>query len=94
MKWLAAICGLVFVLLQYQIWLGDDGFLTVVALQKKTQKTQEIAQKIDADNQALINRIHQIKTSPAALEGYARRHLGMVKKNEVFYHFDHVSKSP
>lgn len=94
MKWLAALCGVVFMLLQYQIWYGDDGFLTVVKLRKKTQEARLHAQKINAANQALMNRIKQIKTSPDALEGYARRHLGMIKKNEVFYHFDHVPKTP
>ena len=85
MKWLAAVLAVAVMLLQYRIWLSEDGVREVARL-----KTAVAVQR--ADNDQLAERNHQLaaevrdlKTGMDALEERARSDLGMIARNETFY---------
>ncbi len=85
MKWLAAVLAVAVILLQYRVWLSEDGVREVARL-----KTAVAAQR--ADNEQLVERNHQLaaevrdlKTGMDALEERARSDLGMIGHNETFY---------
>ena len=84
MKILAAILLFLFLLLQYDLWVGDGSMATVhhlqQAVQKQTQENAELKQR----NAALAADVQDLKQGLEAVEERARSELGMIKKGETF----------
>jgi cell division protein FtsB len=85
MKFLVAALVAAIVLLQYRLWVSDEGMREVWHLEQAVE-----AQR--AGNAALAERNAQVKAEVAdlkhgltALEERARNDLGMVAANETFY---------
>ena len=85
MKFLVAALVAAIVLLQYRLWVSDEGMREVWHLEQAVE-----AQR--AANAALAERNAQVKAEVAdlkhgltALEERARNDLGMVAANETFY---------
>ena len=89
MRWIFALLLLLFLILQYQLWFGDRGLVSVHRLGQKTAVEQEKVDNIQHQNELLVVKIKRAKSHPELVENYARQDLGMVKKGEVFYRFDH-----
>ena len=85
MKWLVAALLAVVVLLQYRIWMSDDGLRELDRLQRAvaTQRVQngQLAER----NRQLAAEVRDLKTGMDALEERARSDLGMIGGNETFY---------
>lgn len=71
--------------LQYALWLGDGGLLSLIKLKQEitTQKTENI--QLRERNLALEAEVRDLKEGSEAIEERARAELGMVKKGETFY---------
>jgi cell division protein FtsB len=85
MKWLVAALLVVVLLLQYRIWVSEDGVRGLDRLQ-----TTVAAQRADNDqlgerNRQLAAEVHDLKNGMEALEERARSDLGMIAGNETFY---------
>jgi cell division protein FtsB len=85
MKWLAAALAIAVILLQYRVWLSEDGVRGVARLRQAVA-----AQRADNDllaerNRQLAAEVHDLKTGMDALEERARSDLGMIARNETFY---------
>ena len=75
----------ILVLLQYPLWFGEGGVITVWRLNREIVAQQkEIAQLKDR-NQVLEAQVNDLKQGLEVIEGRARSELGMVKKGETFY---------
>lgn len=75
----------ILILLQYPLWFGEGGVITVWRLNREIAAQQkEIAQLKDR-NQALEAQVNDLKQGLEVIEGRARSELGMVKKGETFY---------
>ena len=85
MKWLAAILGAFFILLQYQLWFVPGGIVSVWHLKKSVAQQQQKNQLLQTKNKVLAADIKDLKNGNQAIEEKARSELGMVKKGEVFY---------
>lgn len=73
--------------LQHKLWLGDGNLVQWIALENKL-KAHEIENiKLATRNRALESDISELKSGDQALEEQARFELGMVKQDEVYYHF-------
>jgi cell division protein FtsB len=85
MKWLAAALAVAVVLLQYRVWLSDDGIHEVERLKGavSTQRTQN--DQLAERNRQLAAEVRDLKTGMDALEERARSDLGMIARNETFY---------
>ncbi|HYM29456.1 MAG TPA: cell division protein FtsB [Steroidobacteraceae bacterium] len=85
MKWLAAALVVAVVLLQYRVWLSDDGLREVERLKAavSTQRTQN--DQLAERNRQLAAEVRDLKTGMDALEERARSDLGMIARNETFY---------
>jgi len=85
MKWLAAALVVAVVLLQYRVWLSDDGIREVERLKGavSTQHTQN--DQLAERNRQLAAEVRDLKTGMDALEERARSDLGMIARNETFY---------
>jgi len=85
MKWLAAAFGLVLLLLQYRLWLSDDGVREVSRLEGAVAKQRAENERLSERNQQLAAEVRDLKSGVTALEERARSDLGMIASNETFY---------
>src|SRR5712692_5251641 len=85
MKWLAATLLVVVVLLQYRIWLSEDGVRELRRLETAvaTQRTEN--DQLGEGNRQLAAEVRDLKNGMQALEERARSDLGMIASNETFY---------
>ena len=85
MRILASVLGLTLVLLQYRLWLSDQGLREVSRLQSSVD-AQGAANREQAErNRQLGAEVTDLKVGLTALEERARSELGMVGNNETFY---------
>lgn len=75
------------VVLQHKLWLGDGNIIQWINLEQKLEDHQKENNKLAARNRALEADIKELKSGDQALEEQARYELGMIKDNEVYYHF-------
>jgi cell division protein FtsB len=81
----SAILVLALTLLQYRLWISDQGVREVSRLQASVE-LQASANREQADrNRQLIAEVTDLKGGLTALEERARSELGMVGSSETFY---------
>jgi cell division protein FtsB len=85
MRIFSAVLALALVLLQYRLWLSDQGLREVSRLQAAVD-TQASANREQAErNRQLVAEVTDLKVGLTALEERARSELGMVGNRETFY---------
>ncbi len=91
MKIISIILLIMLVMLQYHLWLGN-GSLTHVRHLEQTRQMQIIEnQQLRERNQALAAEVTDLKHGNAAIEERARSEMGMIAKDETFFHVIHKS---
>jgi cell division protein FtsB len=85
MKWLGAALVVVVVLLQYRIWLSEDGVRELDRLQSAVAMQRTENDQLAERNRQLAAEVRDLKNGMQALEERARSDLGMVAGNETFY---------
>ena len=85
MRLVLALLILLFVALQYAVWLGDFGYLRLNQLHAAILSQQNENVGLEKRNQRLRAEVIDLKQGTAALEERARSQLGMIKENETFY---------
>lgn len=85
MKWLAAALLAALLLLQYRLWLSNDGMREVLRLQAAVSAQQTENARLAERNRQLAAEVHDLKQGYAALEERARSDLGMIARDETFY---------
>jgi cell division protein FtsB len=85
MRLLSVALLLVVMLLQYRLWLSEDGMREVWRLgdlvEQRTLENQAQASR----NAALEAEVLDLKNGLAAVEERARTELGMIGSDEIFY---------
>lgn len=84
MRILAVILGLLFLVLQYDLWIGEGSLATVWRLQQGIEEQKKENNKISQRNQSLIAEVNDLKKGDSAIEERARNELGMIKKGETY----------
>src|SRR6185437_2479993 len=85
MKWLTAALAVALILLQYRIWISDDGLRGVERLQHAVVAQQKLNAGLAERNSRLAAEVKDLKSGTAAIEERARTDLGMIGPNETFY---------
>jgi cell division protein FtsB len=85
MKILAAALAVALILLQYRIWISDDGLRGVDRLQHAVAAQQKLDATLAERNSRLAAEVQDLKSGTAAIEELARSDLGMIGANETFY---------
>lgn len=85
MKRLVFIFAVLFGLLQYRLWFGENNLLEYRSLEKQIRAQTASNAKLIARNQVLKEEIFELASGTEALEERARNELGMVKEGETFY---------
>lgn len=71
-------------LIQYPLWLGKGGMLTVSDLRDQVALAQLHVDKLKARNAKLDSEVRDLREGTGAVEERARLELGMIKQNEIF----------
>jgi len=85
MRIFAAALGIALVLLQYRLWISDQGLREVSRLQAAVDAQASANREQGERNRQLIAEVTDLKVGLTALEERARSELGMVGNSETFY---------
>lgn len=85
MKLILFATGVIVVYLQYQLWLGEDGYFALRSRQGDATEQREIIADLRTENQVLEVEVLDLKNGMEAIEERARSELGMIKEGETFY---------
>ena len=85
MKWLTAALAFALILLQYRIWISDDGVRGVQRLEHAVTAQQKLNGTLTQRNSRLEAEVEDLKSGTAAIDELARSDLGMIGPNETFY---------
>jgi cell division protein FtsB len=85
MKWLLVALTAILALLQYRVWLSDDGVRDVARLREAVAAQRAENERLTDRNRQLAAEVRDLKSGMAALEERARSELGMVARGETFY---------
>jgi cell division protein FtsB len=85
MKILVTALAVVLILLQYRIWISDDGLRGVDRLQHAVAAQQKLNATLTERNSRLAAEVQDLKSGTAAIDELARSDLGMIGPNETFY---------
>ena len=83
-SWLLLILIIVFLFLQYKLWLSGDGMKHIHVLKKELNTKQEGLTAAKQRNQQLFEQVKHIKNSSEEIEAHARYDLGMIKSGEEY----------
>jgi len=84
MRILAVILGLLFFVLQYDLWIGEGSLRTVWRLKEDIAEQKKENKNITQRNESLLADVKDLKKGDAAIEERARNELGMIKKDETY----------
>src|SRR5687767_13616640 len=85
MKWLAGALLSVVLLLQYRLWLSNDGVRELARLDEAVERQKAENSELEERNEQLMAEVADLKAGMAAIEERARSELGMIGRNETFY---------
>ena len=74
-----------FLMIQFDIWLKDDGFYRVKELERMIDSQVEENERLKLRNEQLEREIEELKSGTESIEEKARTDLGMIKEGEEFY---------
>lgn len=85
MKVLYLSLAMLFVILQYQLWLGDDSIRALHLLEDDLAAQCQVNERLAARNEVLEIEVLDLKNGLEAVEERARSELGMIADDETFY---------
>lgn len=85
MKILLSTLTVVFLSLQYQLWLGDDSVRSLNMLEEELNAQRAVNEDLAARNRLLEIEVVDLKNGLEAVEERARSELGMIGEDETFY---------
>jgi cell division protein FtsB len=85
LRLLIGILALLFVLLQYRLWVGEGSLAEVNNLRHEIENQRSELERLRARNRALQAEVDDLREGMEAIEERARNELGMVKPGEIFY---------
>ena len=85
MKWLSGLLLVLFVVLQYRLWVGEGSLAEVSRLKDEIARQEALNDRLEARNKLLENEVLELQQGVDSLEERARSELGMIKKGETYY---------
>jgi cell division protein FtsB len=85
MRVFSAVLALALILLQYRLWISDQGLREVSRLQVAVDAQAAANHEQGERNRQLVAEVTDLKVGLTALEERARSELGMVGNSETFY---------
>lgn len=86
MNYVITLLLILLTILQYDLWVGKGSIQEVKQLETAVQSQKEENQNLKERNDALRAEVVDLKTGLEAIEERVRTELGMIRKNEIFFH--------
>lgn len=84
MRLITLILLALLLLIQYPLWLGKGGWLSVGDMERQVAASNARTDQLKARNAKLESEVNDLKQGLGAVEERARYELGMIKQNEIF----------
>lgn len=84
-KFLTTVLALMFLTLQYQLWLGADSVRVLKLLDVEVEAQRSVNDELVDRNRLLEIEVLDLKNGFEAVEERARSELGMIGEGETFY---------
>jgi cell division protein FtsB len=84
-SWLTFIIFLLMIILQGKLWVDPEGYPKTLDLRLAAKTQLKENKSLSERNQLLEAEIYDLKHGKDAADERARRNLGMIGKNEIFY---------
>ena len=85
MKPIILLLVLLFLYMQYRLWLGDGNLPDVIQLGNEVEAQREENTRLRERNDVLDAEVRDLQQGLDAIEEHAREDLGMIKDGETFY---------
>ena len=85
MKWLIPILLILFVGLQYRLWVGDGSLANVARLKREIKQQQVENDRLQERNRVRMLEVDALKSGLGSVEERAREDMGMIKEGETFF---------
>lgn len=85
MRGLLIALTLILLALQWPLWLGEGSWRDVRELHEQVESQREANAELERRNQALEAEVRDLRTGTEAVEERARRDLGMIREDEIFF---------
>lgn len=86
MKWLALGLFFLLLLLQYRLWMADEGSLAeLYRLEAEISRQQDLNAVLRERNGQLEQEVLELQQGLETVEERARRDLGMIREGETYY---------
>lgn len=66
---------------------GERGLPRLRALEQRLEEIEEQNTTLQRDNELLLRRVRALREDPRQIEWVARRELGLVRPEEIVFHF-------
>jgi cell division protein FtsB len=87
MKILGAILVALILLIQYPLWVGKGGWVRAWEVDRQLQAQRAKNAQLEARNASLAAEVRDLKQGTEAIEERARRELGMLRNDEIFFQY-------
>jgi cell division protein FtsB len=84
-KILIGVLAVLFLILQYKLWVADGGYHDVRRLQREVAALKAENEEMQLRNRALQAEVEDLKGGLVVIEDLARDELGMIKQGETFF---------
>jgi cell division protein FtsB len=74
-----------FIILQYQLWLGEDSVRVLNNLDSELEAQIQLNSQLEERNRLLEVEVYDLKNGLEAVEERARSELGMIAEGEIFF---------
>jgi cell division protein FtsB len=74
-----------FIILQYQLWLGEDSVRVLNNLDSELEAQIQLNSQLEERNRLLEVEVYDLKNGLEAVEERARSELGMIAEGETFF---------
>ncbi len=85
MKLITSLFLVLFLLLQYRLWIGNGSLTEVHHLRNAKIELADENNRLMERNQSLAAEVLDLKQGQEAIEERARSEMGMIKTGETFY---------
>lgn len=85
MRWLIAVLSILFVALQYRLWISEGSYGHKLDLEHSVAAQKTENEQLQARNRKIAAEVDDLKSGMDSVEERARNDLGMIKQGETFY---------
>mgnify|MGYP001812674235 FL=1 len=85
LRWLVPLLLLLFIMLQYRLWVGEGSLAEVATLEREIAEERLNIGKLQRRNMEMQAEIDSFKNDLEAVEERARSDLGMIREGEIYF---------